>query len=58
MNCVSPRGVRLLAYGTLGGGFLDGSVGRSSGADIGSRIGAGSKYKRFIDMIGGWARSN
>jgi aryl-alcohol dehydrogenase-like predicted oxidoreductase/enamine deaminase RidA (YjgF/YER057c/UK114 family) len=49
-------GVRLLAYGTLGGGFLtDRWVGRAepSSADIPDW--SKSKYKRFIDVIGGWA---
>jgi aryl-alcohol dehydrogenase-like predicted oxidoreductase/enamine deaminase RidA (YjgF/YER057c/UK114 family) len=46
-------GVRLLAYGTLGGGFLsDRWVGRPEPLDIPDW--SKSKYKRFIDVIGGW----
>lgn len=46
--------VRLLAYGTLAGGFLsDRWVGQPEPADIGDW--SKSKYKRFIDAIGGWA---
>ncbi|WP_262298224.1 aldo/keto reductase [Microvirga sesbaniae] len=48
------NGVRLLAYGTLGGGFLTdrwvGAPEPSSVADWSK-----SKYKRFIDTIGGWS---
>ena len=47
------EGVGLLAFGTLGGGFLsDRSVGRPEPASIPdwSRM----KYKRFIDAGGGW----
>jgi enamine deaminase RidA (YjgF/YER057c/UK114 family) len=45
--------VRLLAYGTLGGGFLtDRWVGQPEPADIGDW--SKSKYKRFIDTVGGW----
>ncbi len=49
-------GVKLLAYGTLGGGFLtDRWVGKPepSAADIPDW--SKSKYRRFIDAIGGWA---
>jgi aryl-alcohol dehydrogenase-like predicted oxidoreductase/enamine deaminase RidA (YjgF/YER057c/UK114 family) len=47
------NGVRLLAYGTLGGGFLtDRWVGQPEPADIGDW--SKSKYKRFIDTVGGW----
>ena len=49
------HGVRLLAYGTLGGGFLsDKWVGKPepTAADIADW--SKSKYKRFIDQIGGW----
>jgi aryl-alcohol dehydrogenase-like predicted oxidoreductase/enamine deaminase RidA (YjgF/YER057c/UK114 family) len=49
-------GVRLLAYGTLGGGFLtDRWVGRPepSAADIPDW--SKSKYRRFIETIGGWS---
>ena len=47
------RGVKLLAYGTLCGGFLsDRWLGEPEPADIAdwSRM----KYKRFIDAAGGW----
>lgn len=48
------RGVRLLAYGTLGGGFL---AERWLGAPEPASVGDWSKmkYRRFIDAIGGWA---
>jgi enamine deaminase RidA (YjgF/YER057c/UK114 family) len=47
------RGVRLLAYGTLAGGFLAETWrGRSEPSDIPDW--SKSKYKRFIDVIGGW----
>jgi diketogulonate reductase-like aldo/keto reductase/enamine deaminase RidA (YjgF/YER057c/UK114 family) len=47
------NGVRLLAYGTLGGGFLtDRWVGAPEPAEIGDW--SKSKYKRFIDQVGGW----
>lgn len=49
------NGIRLLAYGTLGGGFLtDRWVGarEPEAADI--RDWSKSKYKRFVDAIGGW----
>ena len=47
-------GVRLLAYGTLGGGFLtDRWVGAPEPTSIGDW--SKSKYKRFIDTIGGWS---
>ena len=47
------HGVRLLAYGTLGGGFLtDRWVGREEPASV--EDWSKSKYKRFIDAIGGW----
>ena len=46
-------GVKLLAYGTLGGGFLaDRWVGKMEPIDIPDW--SKSKYKRFIDVIGGW----
>ncbi|MET0430286.1 MAG: aldo/keto reductase [Microvirga sp.] len=46
-------GVRLLAYGTLGGGFLtDRWVGAPEPTAIADW--SKSKYKRFIDTIGGW----
>ncbi|NNG03537.1 MAG: aldo/keto reductase [Inquilinus sp.] len=49
------HGIGLLAYGTLGGGFLsDKWVGAAepSAAEIGDW--SKMKYKRFIDTIGGW----
>ncbi len=47
-------GVKLLAYGTLGGGFLtDRWVGAAEPTQIADW--SKSKYKRFIDAIGGWA---
>jgi aryl-alcohol dehydrogenase-like predicted oxidoreductase/enamine deaminase RidA (YjgF/YER057c/UK114 family) len=47
------EGVRLLAYGTLAGGFLaDRWVGQSEPAHIADW--SKNKYKRFIDAIGGW----
>jgi aryl-alcohol dehydrogenase-like predicted oxidoreductase/enamine deaminase RidA (YjgF/YER057c/UK114 family) len=47
------RGVKLLAYGTLGGGFLSE---RWLGAPEPAEIGDWSKmkYRRFIDAVGGW----
>jgi aryl-alcohol dehydrogenase-like predicted oxidoreductase/enamine deaminase RidA (YjgF/YER057c/UK114 family) len=46
-------GVKLLAYGTLAGGFLtDHWVGRVEPQQIPDW--SKSKYKRFIDAIGGW----
>ncbi len=48
------NGVRLLAYGTLGGGFLtDRWVGASEPISI--EDWSKSKYKRFIATIGGWS---
>lgn len=47
-------GVRLLAYGTLGGGFLtDRWVGVPEPTSV--EDWSKSKYKRFIDTIGGWS---
>ncbi|HEX2552625.1 MAG TPA: aldo/keto reductase [Microvirga sp.] len=47
------NGVRLLAYGTLGGGFLtDRWVGQPEPDSIADW--SKSKYKRFIDTVGGW----
>ena len=47
-------GVKLLAYGALAGGFLtDYWVGRAEPQQIPDW--SKSKYKRFIDAIGGWA---
>jgi aryl-alcohol dehydrogenase-like predicted oxidoreductase/enamine deaminase RidA (YjgF/YER057c/UK114 family) len=48
-------GVRLLAYGTLGGGFLtDRWVDRPEPTSADIADWSKSKYKRFIDAIGGW----
>ncbi len=48
------HGVKLLAYGTLAGGFLtDRWVGQDEPVDIPDW--SKSKYKRFIDAVGGWA---
>ncbi len=50
----AETGVKLLAYGTLGGGFLAGRwVGKAEPVDIPDW--SKSKYKRFIDVIGGWS---
>lgn len=48
------RGVRLLAYGTLGGGFLSD---KWLGAPEPDAVNDWSKmkYRRFIDAVGGWA---
>ena len=47
-------GVRLLAYGTLAGGFLtDRWVGAPEPTSIADW--SKTKYKRFIDTIGGWS---
>jgi aryl-alcohol dehydrogenase-like predicted oxidoreductase/enamine deaminase RidA (YjgF/YER057c/UK114 family) len=47
------KGVRLLAYGTLCGGFLSETwLDRPEPADIADW--SRSKYKRFIDVAGGW----
>jgi aryl-alcohol dehydrogenase-like predicted oxidoreductase/enamine deaminase RidA (YjgF/YER057c/UK114 family) len=47
------NGIRLLAYGTLAGGFLsDRWLGEAEPAAIPDW--SKSKYKRFIDAIGGW----
>lgn len=47
------HGVRLLAYGTLGGGFLGEKwLGAPEPAEIGDW--SKMKYKRFIDAVGGW----
>jgi aryl-alcohol dehydrogenase-like predicted oxidoreductase/enamine deaminase RidA (YjgF/YER057c/UK114 family) len=49
--------VKILAYGTLGGGFLtDRWVGRPEPGADDIPDWSKSKYKRFIDVIGGWAR--
>jgi aryl-alcohol dehydrogenase-like predicted oxidoreductase/enamine deaminase RidA (YjgF/YER057c/UK114 family) len=47
------RGVRLLAYGTLAGGFLSERwLGAPAPAD--DLDWSKSKYRRFVDAIGGW----
>jgi aryl-alcohol dehydrogenase-like predicted oxidoreductase/enamine deaminase RidA (YjgF/YER057c/UK114 family) len=49
------RGVRLLAYGTLGGGFLtDHWVGRAEPAESDIPDWSRMKYRRFIGAMGGW----
>jgi aryl-alcohol dehydrogenase-like predicted oxidoreductase/enamine deaminase RidA (YjgF/YER057c/UK114 family) len=50
----NERGVKLLAYGTLAGGFFSERwLGASEPADIPDW--SKMKYKRFIDTVGGWA---
>lgn len=47
-------GIRLLAYGSLAGGFLtDRWVGAAEPAQVDDW--SKSKYRRFIDAVGGWA---
>jgi aryl-alcohol dehydrogenase-like predicted oxidoreductase len=47
--------VKLLAYGTLGGGLLSETwLGKPEAAAGGITDWSKSKYKRFIDQIGGW----
>jgi aryl-alcohol dehydrogenase-like predicted oxidoreductase/enamine deaminase RidA (YjgF/YER057c/UK114 family) len=47
------RGVKLLAYGTLGGGFLSQRwLDRDEPAEIADW--SKMKYRRFIDAVGGW----
>ncbi|AYD03794.1 aldo/keto reductase [Neorhizobium sp. NCHU2750] len=49
----AKSGVKLLAYGTLCGGFLSEKwLGRSEPSEIADW--SRSKYKRFIDAAGGW----
>jgi aryl-alcohol dehydrogenase-like predicted oxidoreductase/enamine deaminase RidA (YjgF/YER057c/UK114 family) len=49
----AEKGVKLLAYGTLCGGFLSEKwLGKSEPAEIPDW--SRSKYKRFIDVAGGW----
>lgn len=49
------NGVKLLAYGTLGGGFLsDRWVGREEPAESDIADWSKMKYRRFITAIGGW----
>ena len=48
------RGVKLLCYGTLGGGFLSERwLGAAEPAEVGDW--SKMKYRRFIDAVGGWA---
>jgi aryl-alcohol dehydrogenase-like predicted oxidoreductase/enamine deaminase RidA (YjgF/YER057c/UK114 family) len=50
-------GVRLLAFGTLAGGFLSERwLGKAEPALNESLTWSQMKYKRFIDTAGGWAR--
>ena len=50
----AASGVKLLAYGTLNGGFLSEKwLGKPEPKDIPDW--SKSKYKRFIDAAGGWA---
>lgn len=50
------HGVRLLAYGTLAGGLLSEKwLGRPEPLEGDIADWSKSKYKRFIDRIGGWA---
>jgi enamine deaminase RidA (YjgF/YER057c/UK114 family) len=50
------RGVRILAFGTLAGGFLtDRWVGAAEPALESLETWSQMKYKRFIDTAGGWA---
>jgi aryl-alcohol dehydrogenase-like predicted oxidoreductase/enamine deaminase RidA (YjgF/YER057c/UK114 family) len=52
-NLCRAKGVKLLAYGTLCGGFLsDKWLGRPEPASMPDW--SRSKYKRFIDAAGGW----
>jgi aryl-alcohol dehydrogenase-like predicted oxidoreductase/enamine deaminase RidA (YjgF/YER057c/UK114 family) len=48
------RGVKLLAYGSLGGGFLSERwLNKEAPLDVGDW--SKMKYRRFIDAVGGWA---
>jgi aryl-alcohol dehydrogenase-like predicted oxidoreductase/enamine deaminase RidA (YjgF/YER057c/UK114 family) len=50
------HGIRLLAYGTLGGGFLaERWLNRPEPAAVDIGDWSKMKYKRFIDAIGGWS---
>jgi aryl-alcohol dehydrogenase-like predicted oxidoreductase len=50
----ATRGVKLLAYGTLGGGFLSERwLNKSAPVEVGDW--SKMKYRRFIDAVGGWA---
>ncbi len=47
------HGVKLLCYGTLGGGFLSERwLGAAAPAEVGDW--SKMKYRRFIDAVGGW----
>ncbi len=49
------RGVKLLAYGTLAGGLLtDRYLGRPEPDILGTGTWSEMKYKRFLDVAGGW----
>ena len=49
------NGVRLLAYGTLGGGFLsDRWLGKPEPAEADIADWSKMKYRRFIETMGGW----
>jgi aryl-alcohol dehydrogenase-like predicted oxidoreductase/enamine deaminase RidA (YjgF/YER057c/UK114 family) len=51
----TERGVHLLAYGTLAGGLLtDRWLGRSEPAWDDATTWSLNKYRRFIEVIGGW----
>lgn len=50
------NGVKILAYGTLGGGFLSERwVGREEPAEADIADWSKMKYRRFIGAMGGWA---
>ncbi len=50
------HGVKILAYGTLGGGFLaERWLGRDEPAEADITDWSKMKYRRFIDAMGGWA---
>jgi aryl-alcohol dehydrogenase-like predicted oxidoreductase/enamine deaminase RidA (YjgF/YER057c/UK114 family) len=52
----AARGVGLLAFGALAGGFLtDRWLGAEEPAPAGLATWSQMKYKRFIDVAGGWA---
>ena len=52
----AETGVRLLAFGTLAGGFLsDRWIGKTEPAIDNTFTWSQMKYKRFIDEAGGWA---
>ncbi len=51
------HGVRLLAYGTLAGGLLsDRWLGRPAPAIDDASTWSQMKYRRFVDLAGGWTR--